>query len=128
MEKVCKRMCQCYSCACCACMVSTFIILPWHACISTALIALHCYGCCWSCWAPCWTDCACPRSGPIIDTFSKSMKYCCLAMCLWSLTFTSIDGCYNGCKVAKLACCGEEGIKSYADLTKNAETLGNKVR
>jgi hypothetical protein len=37
-----------------------------------------------------------------------------------------VDGCYNCVKVIQQAC--GEGVKSYSDLTKNAEFMGNKVK
>lgn len=125
MGNICKRCCQCYCCGCCcACMVA-MIIDGWHCLESIALSGLHIKGCCWTCCAPICIDCSCNQIGPAMDICAKGVKYCLFA-CTLGLA-VCVDGCYNCYKTMCLAC-SKEGIKSYSDLTINAEFMSNKVK
>ena len=118
-----KKCCQCYWFSTCACNVASCID-QWHSIEACGLSSLYCNACCWTLFAPLCIDCKLGESGPAMDNCTKGIKYClfscalCIAAC--------VDGCYNCIKVVQLAC--GEGVKTYADLTKNAEFFGNKVK
>jgi hypothetical protein len=59
-----------------------------------------------------------------MDNCVKGLKYCIFSC---ALSFVGcIDGCYNCFQIIKLSC--GEGVKGFADLTKNTEFVANKVK
>lgn len=118
-----KKCCQCYFCSYKACSVACCVDC-WHAMEACGLAYLYCDACCWTLCSPICIDCKCGETDKSMDNFVKGLKYCVFACALECVGVC--DGCYNCFQVAKLAC--GDGIKGYADLTKNVEFIGNKVK
>lgn len=118
-----KKCCQCYFCSGVA-YNSACCIDYWHGVEACGLAYLFCDGCCWTLCAPLCIDCKLGESGKAMENCMKGLKYCifsCVLECAGCC-----DGCYNCVKVIQLAC--GEGIKCYADITKNTEFVANKVK
>ena len=118
-----KKCCQCY-CFSQTAYNTAYCVDYWHAVEACGLANLYCEACCWTLCAPLCIDCKCGDTGKACENCSKCFKYC-----LFSCALNCVgccDGCYNCIQIIKLAC--SEGVKGYADLTKNTEWLAVKVK
>jgi hypothetical protein len=64
--------------------------------------------------------------GKAMENFTKGIKYCIFACALDCVA--GCDACYNCWKVTDQVCFENKLVTTYADLTKNSEFFGNKVK
>jgi hypothetical protein len=123
MAEMLKKICQCWCFSSSAYNVA-FCIDYWHSVEACGLAYLYCDACYWSLCAPLCIDCKLGETAQASENCCKGLKYC-LFSCALSCV-GCVDGCYNCIQIIKLAC--GEGVKGYADLTKNTEFIANKLK
>jgi len=121
----CKKCCNWYCCAQQACGVAQCID-GWHAIEACGLSYLFCQACCWTLCAPLCIDCTLGDGGKAMENCTKGIKYCIFACALDCVA--GFDGCYNCWMITNQVCFENKLVTTFADLTKNAEFFGNKVK
>ena len=120
-----KKCCNCYCCSYQACGVACCID-TWHSMEACGLAYLFCSACCWTLCAPLCIDCKLGDGGKAMENFSRGIKYCVFACALNCAG--CCDGLYNCIQIISQVCGEDKLVTSYAELTKNTEFIGNKVK
>jgi len=121
----CKKCCNCYSCSYQSCGVACCID-SWHYTEVCGLAYLFFSVCYRKICVPLCIYCKLGDGGKAMEHFSKGIKYYGFA-CALNCT-GCFDGLYNCVKIISQVYGWNILVTFYAELTKNAKFIGNKVK